>query len=91
MPFQFYCGYAVDLGVVFVDHMQDDILVSLVILVSMSVPVGRFHMNLHMASPEFVADLDFRLQEVGTRVGVAVACRHHFHRFAFRGLQILVG
>ena len=66
MPFQFYCGYVVDLGVVFVDHMQDDILVGFVVLMAMSIPVGRFYMNLHMSCPEFVANLDFGLKEVGT-------------------------
>ena len=65
MPFQFYCGYAVDLGVVFVDHMQDDIFVGFIGLVAMAIPVAAFHVDFHMASPQFVADLDFRLQEVG--------------------------
>ena len=47
-------------------------------------------MDLYMTRPEFVANLDFGLQEVGTRVGVAIACRHHFDGLAFCGLQVLV-
>ena len=54
MPFQFYCGYAVDLGVVFVDHMQDDIFVGFLLgehaelnLCGMAIGDGDKHIDNH--------------------------------------------
>ena len=86
MAFQFQSRYVVDLDVVFVYHMQDDVLIGFVVLVSVSVPVGRFHMDFHMTRPKFVADLDFRFQEVGTRIGVTVACCNNTNRLAVGSL-----
>ena len=91
MAFQFQSRYVVDLDVVFIYHMQDDVIVGFVVLVSVAVPVGRFHMDFHMSRPEFVANLDFGFKEVRTRVSVAVTSRDNVNGFAFRGLQILVG
>ena len=91
MSFQLQSWDVVDLQVVFIYHMQDDVFVGLVGLVAVTVPVAAFHVDFHMARPELVADLDFGLQEVGAGVGVAVACRHHLDRFAFRCLQVIVG
>ena len=91
MTFQLQSWDVVDLGVIFIYYMKYDVLIGFVVLVPVAIPIAAFHVNLHMSCPEFVANLDFGLKEVGARVGVAVACRHHFNRFAFRCLQVLVG
>ena len=89
--FQFQGQEAVGLGVVFVNYMQDDVLIGLVGLVSVSVPVAAFHMDFHMAGPKFVADLDFGFLEVRPGIGIAEAGRTHCNLLAFCGLQVVVG
>ena len=65
MAFEFQSREVVGFRVVFINHMQDDVFVGFVALVAVAVPVAAFHMNFHMASPKFVADLDLGFQEVG--------------------------
>ena len=87
MAFQLQGRDVVHFGIILIYHMQDDILIGFVGLVAVVFPVAAFHVYLHMARPQLVADLDFCLQEIRARVGITVASGHYFNLLAFRSLQ----
>jgi hypothetical protein len=56
-----------------VTHVEDDVVVGVVAVVSVAKPVGGVLVYLHISHPQRVAHLHLGVEEVGARVGVGEA------------------
>ena len=74
--------------VVLANDMQDDIVVGRIGVMVMATPVGRTHMDLHIAHPLLLADTQVRMAEVGSRIAVVFAYRQHLNGQTVGGLLV---
>ena len=58
-------------------HVEDHVVVVLVLVVSMQIPVARLVVNLNVSYPESPADSHFRIEEVRTCVAVVQSGVNH--------------
>ena len=78
---------AVDGGVALADNMEDDGVVTLVLVVVVEEPIGRLHVEFHVARPLCAVDDDLGAREVRPRVGIGEARVDDFDGKAVDGLE----
>jgi len=61
-------------------YVEDDVVVSLVLVVTMQIPVARLVVNLHVAHPKGAVYLELGIEEIGTCVAVVQSGVDDFHR-----------
>jgi hypothetical protein len=66
--------------------MQDDGIISRILMVAMAIPVGSMNMNLDIPYPLAVADTDARMAIVGSGIAVMLAYGENFYGPAVGGL-----
>ncbi len=76
-----------DLGIVFMDHMQDHAIICRVELVSMGIPFAAARMHFHGTRPKLSVDADPGVLQIGTTVPLNAARVHHFHGASVGGPQ----
>ena len=59
--------------------VQNHVVVSFVLVVSMKIPVARLVVNLHVAHPESSGNLDFGVEEIGPCIAVVQSGVDDFH------------
>jgi hypothetical protein len=67
--------------------VKDHVPVSVVVLVPVRRPVGRPHVQFHVARPEGGSDADAGVEEVGAGIPVVLPAVDDFHRLAGRSQQ----
>ena len=75
------------LGVDHPGHMEHNIIIMVVALMPMQEPIGRLVVYLHVAHPQFAANLHLGVEEVGARVAVVQARVDHLHRLSVGGVE----
>ena len=71
----------------FCRHMQHNVIVGLVFVVSVRIPVGCLVVYLDVSYPHSAAYSDLRVEEVGPRVGVGQTCVYHLNALARGGKE----
>ena len=66
-------------GIGFLHHMQHDVVIPCIAVVSVDVPVAAAQVYLDVAHPQRTADAHLRVEEVGPGVAVVQARVYHLH------------
>ena len=70
------------------NHMEDDIVVTLVLIMAMNIPVARLVVNLDVPYPERAPYLNLRIKEIRAGIAVMQTWVNHFDGFAVACLQL---
>ena len=76
------------LGIQDARHMEDHIVISLVLVMSMNIPVARLVVDLHIPHPKRPSDLDLRIEEIRTRIAIMQTRVNHLDNLAVARLQL---
>ena len=77
-----------DIAVVVLHHMQHNVVVGRVGVVTMPIPVLRMFVYLHIAHPHRLANAQFGIEEVGPRIAVMQSRVNHLHIPAVGGGKV---
>ena len=66
-------------------HMQYDIVVSAVVVVTMLIPVARLVVNLHITYPQIAIDADLGIEKVRAGIVIMQTWVYHFDKSTVTG------
>lgn len=76
-------GFGIDVG----SHMQNHGVVGAILMVVMAFPVGSMYVDFYISHPQNAVYLDFRIEKVGSCIGIGESGVNDFHGLSLRGMQ----
>ena len=79
------------LRIQYASHVQNHVVVTLILIMAMQIPVARFVVDLHVTHPQRPPDSHLRIEEVRARIAVVQPRVDHFNGLAIASPQFPQG